>query len=202
MPNPNFTAYFVAPPIAPQCMYIKCVYIYVYLVFRKERLGERPMQRASRDALCVISTQIASRDALGTSFKKSILFLFFWGRTTFFVEKTDFFRFFSVKSRANPTFSAKIAGKPRFSANFRNFCDFSEKKASRPLKERLGERPGGASHRKSVPGRSRNFRELIMFPRKRWDAPRDALYERQGMQLRLIIAANTIKIYLLILIFQ
>ena len=119
MPNPNFTAYFVAPPIAPQCMYIKCVYIYVYLVFRKERLGERPMQRASRDALCVISIQRASQDALGTFFKNFILF--FWGRTTFFVEKSDFFRFFSVKSRANPTFSAKIAENPefrRFSAIF------------------------------------------------------------------------------------
>ena len=99
-----------------------------YLVFRKERLGERPMQRASRDALCVISTQRASRDALGTFFKKSIFFLFFWGRTTFFVEKSDFFRFFSVKSRANPTFSAKIAEKPRISANFRDFRDFSGKK--------------------------------------------------------------------------
>ena len=96
-------------------MYIKCVYIYVYLVFRKERLGERPMQRASRDAL-------------GTFFKKSIFFVFFWERTTFFVEKSDFFRFFSVKSHANPTFSAKIAEKPRISANFRDFRDFSGKK--------------------------------------------------------------------------
>ena len=150
MPNPNFTAYFVAPPIAPQCMYIKCVYIYVYLVFRKERLGERPMQWASRDAL-------------GTSFKKSILFCFFWGRTTFFVEKSDFFRFFSVKSHANPTFSTKIAEKPRISANFR---DFSDKKSVQAI-ERASR---GASHWKSVPRRSWNFRLLIIFSRK-WDAP-------------------------------
>jgi len=158
MPNPNFTAYFVAPPIAPQCMYIKCVYIYVYLVFRKERFGERPMQRASRDALCVISTQRASRDALGTFFKKSIFFVFFWERTTFFVEKSDFFRFFSVKSHANPTFSAKIAEKPRISANFRDFRDFSGKK------KRSG-------HWKSVPRERLSRKERLTTERASRDAP-------------------------------
>ena len=180
MPNPNFTAYFVAPPIAPQCMYIKCVYIYVYLVFRKERLGERPMQRASRDALCVISTQRASRDpdALGTFFKKSIFFYFSGDAPHFSWKKATFSDFFPSKAVQTRLFPQKSRKNPEFRRISAIFVIFPEKKASRPLKERLGERPGGASHRKSVPGRSRNFRELIIFPRKRRDAPWDALYER------------------------
>ena len=97
---------------------------------------------------------------------KLIFFLFFWGRTTFFVEKSDFFRFFSVNSRANPTFSAKIAEKPRISANFRDFRDFSGKK-SVPAIERASR---GAS-RRSVPSKERpgtlpEFSRINYFPQK------------------------------------
>ena len=161
-------------------MYIKCVYIYVYLVFRKERLGERPMQRASRDALCVISTQRASRDALGTFFKKSIFFVFFWERTTFFVEKSDFFRFFSVKSHVNPTFSAKIAEKPRISANFRDFRDFSGKK-SVPAIERASR--GSVSHVKSVSPRKERLGTLPEFSRINY-FPQETTRRSLGRSLR------------------
>ena len=137
MPNPNFTAYFVAPPIAPQCMYIKCVYIYVYLVFHKERLGERPMQRASRDAL-------------GTFFKKSIFFYFPGDAPHFSWKKATFSDFFPSKAVQTRLFPQKSRENPEFRRISAIFVIFPGKKASRPLKEHLGERPGGASHRKSV----------------------------------------------------
>ena len=125
MPNPNFTAYFVAPPIAPQCMYIKCVYIYVYLVFRKERLGERPMQRASRDAL-------------GTFFKKSIFFYFSGDAPHFSWKKATFSDFFPSKAVQTRLFPQKSRKNPDFRRISAIFAIFPKKK-----------RPG---HWKSVSG--------------------------------------------------
>ena len=113
-----------------------------YLVFRKERLAERPTQRASRDALYVILAQRASRDALGTFLKKSI---FFFSRT---------FLIFRRKKRLFPRKTMKSRFFPQFSRFFR------QKKRPAHLKSVSGSVP-----RKQRPGALPEFSQ-INFPQK------------------------------------
>ena len=69
--------------------------------------------------------------------------LFSWGRTTFFVKNSDFFRTFFCQKPWEADFFCKNRGKRRISANFRKFRDFSDKK-SVPVIERASR---GASWR-------------------------------------------------------